>query len=161
MTEGEPEPSFRVAVLGLGLIGGSVGLAARERLGAEVVGWDPDAEVRARAVERGVVDRAVAAPADFDPGADVVVIAAPVSELSALVGTACAHFAGAVVTDVGSTKAALAAAHPRDPYIGGHPLAGAEVAGVENAALSATQFHPEKSGDAGSQLLTNWLGTLA
>jgi imidazole glycerol-phosphate synthase subunit HisH len=35
------------------------------------------------------------------------------------------------------------------------------VAGVENAALSATQFHPEKSGDAGAQLLTNWLGTLA
>ncbi|WP_243737749.1 imidazole glycerol phosphate synthase subunit HisH [Blastococcus xanthinilyticus] len=34
------------------------------------------------------------------------------------------------------------------------------VAGVENAALSATQFHPEKSGDAGAQLLTNWLGTL-
>jgi glutamine amidotransferase len=35
------------------------------------------------------------------------------------------------------------------------------VAGVENAALSATQFHPEKSGDAGAQLLTNWLGTLS
>ena len=34
------------------------------------------------------------------------------------------------------------------------------VAGVENAALSATQFHPEKSGDAGAQLLTNWLDTL-
>ncbi|WP_445151095.1 prephenate dehydrogenase/arogenate dehydrogenase family protein [Baekduia sp. Peel2402] len=137
--EGEPpgesfrsEPSFRLALVGLGLIGGSVGLAARERTSARVVGWDPDPGVREKALERGVVD--VAAPSlDAIEGVDVVVVAAPVGELSSLVGDACERFPGAVVTDVGSTKAALVAANSRDPYIGGHPLAGAEVAGVENA----------------------------
>jgi prephenate dehydrogenase len=133
VTEGEPEPSFRLALIGLGLIGGSVGLAARERLGAHVVGFDPDEGVRERALERGAVDAVVAQPAHFAPDADVVVVAAPIGGLARHVGEACAHFAGAVVTDVGSTKAALVAAHPRDPYIGGHPLAGAEVAGVEHA----------------------------
>jgi len=143
VTEGESEPSFgpegrpsgqqpRLAIVGLGLIGGSVGLAARERAGAWVVGWDPDPDVRAKALERGVVD--VAAPGlDAIEGVDVVVVAAPVGALSSSIGHACERFPGAVVTDVGSTKAALVAAHPRDPYIGGHPLAGAEVAGVENA----------------------------
>jgi prephenate dehydrogenase len=133
VTEGDSEPSFRVALLGLGLIGGSVGLAARERLGAHVSGWDPDPDVRARALERGAVDVAAPSPEDLATAVDVVVVAAPVGELSSLIGAACARFDGAVVTDVGSTKAALTAAHPRDPYIGGHPLAGAEVAGVEHA----------------------------
>lgn len=144
MTEASDEPSFRpesepsgeafrLALVGLGLIGGSVGLAARERLGAEVVGFDPDPEVRAKALERGVVDAVVDEPGDFPREVDVAVIAAPIAGLARHVAEACAFFAGAVVTDVGSTKAALVAGHPRDPYIGGHPLAGAEVAGVEHA----------------------------
>jgi prephenate dehydrogenase len=133
VTEGEPEPSFRVAVLGLGLIGGSVGLAARARTDARVVGWDPDPVVRAKALGLGVVEAVAAEPDAFQDEPDVVVVAAPVGELSGLIGFAAERFARAVVTDVGSTKAALVAGHPRDPYIGGHPLAGAEVAGVENA----------------------------
>src|SRR4051794_41986721 len=68
--EADAEPSFRVAVLGLGLIGGSVGLAARERLGAHVVGFDPDERVRELALERGVVDVAVDDVAGLGP-ADV------------------------------------------------------------------------------------------
>jgi prephenate dehydrogenase len=152
VTEGESEPSFRLAVIGLGLIGGSVGLAARERSGAHVVGWDPDPGVRAKALERGVVDDA-APSLDAIEGADVVVVAAPVGELSSLIGRACERFPGAVVTDVGSTKAALVAAHPRDPYIGGHPLAGAEVAGVENARAdlfaNATWYLTPRAGSEG------------
>jgi prephenate dehydrogenase len=132
VTEGDAEPSFRVAVLGLGLIGGSVGLAARERLGARVMGWDPDAGVRERAVARGAIDVAAEDPAALG-AADVAVVAAPVGALAEGIAQAIAHVGGAVVTDVGSTKAALVAEHARDPYIGGHPLAGAEVAGVENA----------------------------
>lgn len=132
MTEASDEPSFRVAVLGLGLIGGSVGLAARQRLGARVTGFDPDPGVRERALERRAVDVAVDDPADLG-AADVAVVAAPVAALADGIAAACAACPGAVVTDVGSTKAALVAAHPRDPYIGGHPLAGAEVAGVEHA----------------------------
>ncbi|WCB93675.1 hypothetical protein DSM104299_02391 [Baekduia alba] len=129
---GAEPPSFRVAVLGLGLIGGSVGLAARERLGAHVVGFDPDPAVRERAVELGAVDRAVDQVAALGD-ADVAVVAAPVHALRERIAEACAHVAGAVVTDVGSTKHALVEASPGDPYIGGHPLAGAEVAGVEHA----------------------------
>jgi prephenate dehydrogenase len=133
VTDGDAEPSFRVALVGLGLIGGSVGLAARRRLGADVVGFDPDPEVRAKALELGVVGTVVDEPAAFPRAVDVVVIAAPIAGLARHVEQACAFFEGAVVTDVGSTKAALVAAHPRDPYIGGHPLAGAEVAGVKHA----------------------------
>jgi prephenate dehydrogenase len=126
------EPPLRVAVLGLGLIGGSVGLAARERLNAYVIGFDPDPRVRERAVERGAADLAVSEPAALGP-ADVAVVAAPVHALRERIADACAHVDGAVVTDVGSTKHALVDSVPGDPYIGGHPLAGAEVAGVEHA----------------------------
>lgn len=132
MTDGDDEPSFRLALIGLGLIGGSVGLAARQRLDAYVTGYDPDPGVRERAVQRGAVDRAVPDPAALG-AADVAVVAGPVSTLADGVAAACAHVPGAVVTDVGSTKHALVEAHPHGPYIGGHPLAGAEVAGVEHA----------------------------
>jgi prephenate dehydrogenase len=135
VTDGDAEPSFRLALVGLGLIGGSVGLAARQRLGAFVEGWDPDPATRSRAVELDVVSAVVDDPRDLAREADVVVIAAPLADVAEQLDIACARFAGtrAVVTDVGSTKAALVAAFARDPYIGGHPLAGAEVAGVENA----------------------------
>jgi prephenate dehydrogenase len=126
------EPPLKLALLGIGLIGGSVGLAARERLGARVVGFDPDPEVLDRALARGAIDTAVGDPAELGP-ADVAVVAAPVQALRDRIAEACAHVPGAVVTDVGSTKHALVEALPTDPYIGGHPLAGAEVAGVEHA----------------------------
>jgi prephenate dehydrogenase len=127
------EPPLRLALLGLGLIGGSVGLAARARLGAHVTGFDPDPAVRERAVERGAVDVAVAEPAALG-AADVALVAAPVQALAERIGDACTHVDGAVVTDVGSTKHALVEAAPEGSrYIGGHPLAGAEVAGVEHA----------------------------
>jgi prephenate dehydrogenase len=123
---------FRVALVGLGLIGGSVGLAARERMGARVVGFDPDPGVRERAVALGAVDEAVDDPAALG-AADVALVAAPVHALGHRIAEACGHLPGAVVTDVGSTKRALVEAAPSPRYIGGHPLAGAEVAGVEHA----------------------------
>jgi prephenate dehydrogenase len=127
------EPPLRLGLLGLGLIGGSVGLAARERLAAHVSGFDPDPGVRARALERGAIDRAVEDVGDL-AASDVVVVAAPVQALAERIAEACAAAPGAVVTDVGSTKRALVEAAPKDSiYIGGPPLAGAEVAGVEHA----------------------------
>jgi prephenate dehydrogenase len=132
VTEDDAEPSFRLALVGLGLIGGSVGLAARERLGAHVVGYDPDPDVRARALERGAVDVAVDDVAGLGP-ADVALVAAPVAALADGIAAAAAHCDGAVVTDVGSTKHALVEGSGDPAYIGGHPLAGAEVAGVEHA----------------------------
>ncbi|MFN8173684.1 MAG: prephenate dehydrogenase/arogenate dehydrogenase family protein [Solirubrobacteraceae bacterium] len=125
---------MRVAVLGVGLIGGSVALAARERAGAEVHGWDPDPDAVHAAAGRGALDAGAASLGQAVDGADVVVVAAPVGALPAAVGAALeAASADAVVTDVGSTKRAVVAAHDDPRFVGGHPLAGAESAGVENA----------------------------
>jgi prephenate dehydrogenase len=126
------EPPLRLALVGLGLIGGSVGLAARERLGAFVTGFDPDPRVRALALERGVVDAVVDEVAALG-AADVALVAAPVQSLAERIREVCASVDGAVVTDVGSTKHALVATIDHPNYIGGHPLSGAEVAGVEHA----------------------------
>jgi prephenate dehydrogenase len=123
-----------VAVLGVGLVGGSVGLAARERLGAEVRGFDPGAGVLDRAVEHGAIDVACGSAAEAVDGADAAFVAAPVRALPGVVEQALAAAAPAcVVTDVGSTKRALVAAVDDQRFIGGHPLAGAETAGVEHA----------------------------
>jgi prephenate dehydrogenase len=125
----------RIAVLGVGLIGGSIGLAARRRLEAEVVGFDPDPATLERALEAGVLDRAAGSVAAACEGADAVFCAAPVAGLAALAAEALAASGpDTVVTDVGSTKRAIAAALGEDErFIGGHPLAGAETAGVGNA----------------------------
>jgi prephenate dehydrogenase len=125
----------RIAVLGVGLIGGSIGLAARRRLEAEVVGYGRTPATLARAVEIGALDRAAGSLAEACDGADLVFCAGPVGALPAQAGEALAACGpGAVVTDVGSTKGELVSARGDDErFIGGHPLAGAETAGVENA----------------------------
>ncbi len=126
---------MKVAVLGVGLIGGSIGMAARQRSGATVAGWDPDPATIAEARGAGAIDDATDSVAEACAGAEVVFCAAPVGSLPALVAEALAAApAGTVVTDVGSTKRALVAAHASDErFIGGHPLAGAEVAGLAGA----------------------------
>jgi prephenate dehydrogenase len=126
---------MRVAVLGVGLIGGSIGLAARRRLGAEVVGFDPDAGTIELARVAGAIDTAAESPGAAAAGADLVFCAAPVGPLPEVARQAL-DSAGpdCVVTDVGSTKREIVAALRDDEgFIGGHPLAGAETAGVENA----------------------------
>ena len=121
-------------MLGVGLIGGSIGLAARQRADAEVCGYDPDERVRASALELGAIDTQAADIATAVAGADVVFVAAPVSALAHTVQAAlAAASADCVVSDVGSTKRPLAAAGADERFIGGHPLAGAETAGVQHA----------------------------
>jgi prephenate dehydrogenase len=129
------EDGPKVAVLGVGLIGGSIGLAARRRLGAEVVGFSRTPATLERALALGVLDRAAGSLAEACAEADVVFCCGPVAALPAQAGAALAACGpGAVVTDVGSTKGELVAALGDDErFIGGHPLAGAETAGVENA----------------------------
>lgn len=126
---------MRAAVLGVGLIGGSIGLAARQRLDCEVVGWGPRAATLERALALGAVDRAAGSVAEACADADVVFCASPVSVLPELVAGALeASGPETVVTDAGSTKRQLVAALGEDErFIGGHPLAGAETAGVQNA----------------------------
>jgi prephenate dehydrogenase len=126
---------LRVAILGVGLIGGSIGLVARKRAGAEVCGYDPDERVRALALELGAIDEQAADIAGAVSGADVVFAAAPVGVLAATVRQALGS-AGpvTVVTDVGSTKLALDEVRRDRRFVGGHPLAGAETAGVAGAS---------------------------
>ena len=128
---------MRIAVLGVGLIGGSVGLAARRRLDAEVAGFDPDAANLEAALELNALDRGAESVAEAVEGAALVFCAAPVAALPALGAEAVdAAGSGAVVTDVGSTKRRLLAGLPdtaAESFIGGHPLAGAETSGVVNA----------------------------
>ncbi len=126
---------MRIAVLGVGLIGGSIGLAARRLAGAAVAGWDPDDAVLQDALRRGAVDEAGRDLAGAVAGAEAVFVAAPVGQLPAAVeGALAAAGRDCVVTDVGSTKRILAGVGECDQrFVGGHPLAGAETSGVANA----------------------------
>ena len=126
---------MRTAVLGVGLIGGSIGLAARQRLDAEVVGWGPRRATLDRALELGAIDRAADSIEEACADAELVFCAGPVAALSELAGAALAASGPqTVVSDAGSTKRGIVAALGEDErFVGGHPLAGAETAGVENA----------------------------
>ena len=112
-----------------------MGLSARARVdGAVVSGWDPDAAALARALERGAVDRACGSVAEAMEGAEICFACAPVGVLPALAAEALAQGGDCVVSDVGSVKRPVIERVAGDErFIGGHPLAGAEVSGVEHA----------------------------
>lgn len=129
----------RLLVVGLGLIGGSAALALR-RSGRfeEVVGVDLWEEVVRKARALGVVDRGTTEPEAWLEEADVVLLAVPVDRIPDWLDRWSDRMApGAVVTDVGSTKRGVAEAMAALPEhleaVGGHPLAGCERRGVENA----------------------------
>jgi prephenate dehydrogenase len=125
---------MRIAVLGVGLIGGSVGLAARERLDAEVAGWGPRAGTLEKALDLGAVDSVASTVAEAVDGASVVFACGPVETLPGLVRSALAAAPrDCAVTDVGSVKRPLVEEIGDERFCGGHPIAGAETAGVENA----------------------------
>jgi prephenate dehydrogenase len=132
---------MRLAVLGVGLIGGSVGLAARTYLDdACVVGFDPAAGVLSRGRALGAIDAAAGSVREALAGAEACFLCAPVGELPALLGEALATApADCVVSDVGSTKRALARATSDQRFVGGHPIAGAETSGVEQARADLFQ----------------------
>ncbi len=113
---------MRVAVLGIGLIGGSIGLAAKRRSGAQVCGYDLDADVRSSALELGAIDVQAPDLAAAVDGADIVFAATPVAALPATVREALACAGPAcVVSDVGSTKRPLTAAGVRRALRRGTP----------------------------------------
>ncbi len=125
---------MRVAILGVGLIGGSIGLAARSRAGAHVTGLDPDGAATTEGITLGALDAAASDIRSAVSEADVVVVCVPVGSVVGVATEALAH-AGpdTVVTDVGSAKAPIVSAIDDPRFIGGHPLAGAETAGVRHA----------------------------
>ena len=129
---------MKVAVLGTGLIGGSLALALRERVpGWEIHGFDTDPSVRARAASLRVTDRICDSPEAAASGADLVVLAPPVDLIPALCSRIAPGLeASAVVTDVGSSKVGVVRAGEAilgDRFVGGHPMAGSERHGVEAA----------------------------
>jgi cyclohexadieny/prephenate dehydrogenase len=127
----------RVAVIGLGLLGGSTGLAIAENLpGCTTTGYDADPEVRRRAAERGLVDRVWETAAEAVADAELVIFCVPVGAM----GDAAREIAqalppGAIVSDVGSSKAAvgeaLRQALPGVTVIPAHPVAGTERSGPD------------------------------
>ena len=127
----------RVAVIGLGLMGGSLALALRGKV-AERVGYDPDPQIVSLANQQQVVDLASADLSEVLPGSDLVVLAAPVLAILDLLQTLDQlHPGPAVVLDLGSTKTQVAkgmASLPErfDP-LGGHPMCGKEKASLVNA----------------------------
>lgn len=138
-------PTYRnVAILGVGLIGGSIGLALRQRgLAGEVVGIGRRQASLDKALAHGAVDRATTDLAEGAAAAEVVVIATPVDSV---VEDVCRAVAAAPstawVTDVGSAKAAICGqvetrlADAAKRFVGSHPLAGDHRCGPENASAS-------------------------
>jgi prephenate dehydrogenase len=125
-----PTMAGSLGIVGVGLIGGSIGMAAR-RAGWDVLGVDAPA-VLERAVDVGAVDRG--GRMDEVRRLDMVVLAAPVSKIGGLLSDLAPT--EALVTDVGSAKAAIvrqAAQTGIRRFVGGHPMAGSELSGVANA----------------------------
>lgn len=138
MTVTPPAGVGRCAVLGTGLIGGSVA-AALGALGIDVIGWDRDELCAARALERGVVAAVAASLGEAVAGADVAFVAVPVGATAEVVIAALDADARVIVTDVGSVKGAVVGAveHARPEaagrFVGGHPMAGSEQDGVDGS----------------------------
>jgi len=136
----------RVALLGLGLIAGSMALAMREKgLAGRIVGHARSVETRQTALEIGLVDEVFDTAAEAVRGADLVVFCVPVGVMGQLAEQVAPHLEkGATVTDVGSVKGAvIKAIAPHIPegvhFIPGHPLAGTEHSGPR--AGFASLFH--------------------
>ncbi|HOV78638.1 MAG TPA: prephenate dehydrogenase [Bacillota bacterium] len=130
----------KVSIIGVGLIGGSIGMALDMRgLAGEIVGTGSRAENLRLAAELGAVHTYTGSLSEGVAGADLVVIATPVSVTMQVLKQVLSHLApGTVVTDVGSTKAGIVfeaskVMPPGRIFVGGHPMAGSEQIGVRGA----------------------------
>jgi prephenate dehydrogenase len=138
-------PIERIAILGTGLIGASIGLALRSHgFTGEIAGWDPDPEELAIAVERGAVHFGLSDGLAAAISSDVTVLCGPVfTILEWMERLAPVLKPGQLVTDVGSVKGALVE-RARERYnlqdsvgfLPGHPMAGKEVSGAANADVN-------------------------
>jgi len=141
------EPDIRifdtVAIVGVGLIGGSLGMAAKSRgLARRVIGIGRDERKLNRAVELGAIDSLCTSVEDGAASADLVIICTPVTLIAPTLRRMLDSLRqDVIVTDVGSTKCevmeqAAAVLGSDRQFIGGHPMAGSEQAGVENAVAN-------------------------
>ncbi|WEK48307.1 MAG: prephenate/arogenate dehydrogenase family protein [Candidatus Andeanibacterium colombiense] len=127
----------RVAIIGLGLIGGSIGLAVRDHLpGVATTGYDADPEVRKRARERGLADTIYDSASEAVHRADLVILCVPVGAMGEVARAMAPALAkGVLISDVGSSKQtvteALREALPGREVIPAHPVAGTENSGPD------------------------------
>ena len=132
-------PIQRISILGVGLIGGSLGLSWKKyRPSLSVMGYDrPD--ILERALARGAIDETADQPEEAVTQADLVVVSVRLSAMPALLELIAPHLPdGCVVTDVGSVKRPIVrhaeAVLPEGvTFVGGHPMAGSEQGGIEHA----------------------------
>jgi prephenate dehydrogenase len=126
----------RLAIIGTGLIGASVALAAKRTGAWTATGFDPDPAALEAAIARGAVDEGADSLGDVVREANLAVVAAPVAALAAQVqSTLEASGDACTVTDVGSTKSGVCAAAARTArFVGGHPVCGSEAHGAEHAS---------------------------
>lgn len=136
----------RIAIIGVGLLGGSVALAAKRRWpDATLVGSSRKSATRQLMLDQHVVDCAFDNAAQCVADCDLIVIAAPVGHIARLLPEiAEASAPQAIITDVGSTKQEIVTAAEGDAaaalrFVGSHPIAGSERTGVENASVDLFQ----------------------
>ena len=134
-----------ITIIGLGLIGGSIGMALKRAGVGGIIGYARNPEKARRAVELGAIDRAEENLISAADKADIVILTTPVLAMRDILKQIGNHLkSGCVVTDTGSTKAKVMAwAEEYLPslvsFIGGHPMAGKELSGIE--AAEANLFH--------------------
>jgi prephenate dehydrogenase len=152
----------RLSIIGVGLLGGSIGLAAKSAaMGCRVVGYGHRPSTLEKALASGAIDEAANTPAEAVSGADLVILCTPVGLFRQnLTDIAPGLARGAIVTDVGSTKRAVVQAaaevlpkHAK--FVGSHPMAGSEKRGVEFARAdlfcgARCILTPDPSTDAGA-----------
>lgn len=164
-------PSFdTVAIVGFGMMGASLALALREAgLAKTVIAVDIRDDHRRTAIAKGLADSAEADPARAAAHADLVVLATPIGRFGDIARAIGPHLkSGAIVTDLGSTKGSvLADVLPHMPegvaFVPGHPLAGSEKSGPENAIRGLFRERwailtptPETDPDALARLRAMW-----
>ena len=133
-------PAFKkIALIGFGLIGGSIARAAKEQgLAGEIVTTDRSAKTRARVVELGIVDRVVETNTEATEGADLVILCIPVGACGPVAAEIAGHLKpGAIVSDVGSVKGAVVKdMAPHLPatmhFVPAHPVTGTEHSGPDS-----------------------------
>src|SRR4051794_17956680 len=163
--EGQPPIFQRIGIVGLGLIGGSIALAARELWPASLVIAVDNKDVLETAMRLHAIDVA-ADDLIVLAEADLVILAAPVRQNLAILAELEENVRlPAVITDTGSTKREIVEAArllpPRFTFIGGHPLGGAAASGLEHARTDLFKGRPwlftptgDASGDALDKLLS-------
>ena len=131
----------KIAIFGVGLIGGSFALALKNAHAVErVIGLGRTASSMARAIELGIIDEVTISVADAVRDADLVLVAAPVAQTESILAAIAPHLQpGTVVTDAGSTKSDVVAAARKalgakiSQFVPGHPIAGRELNGPDAA----------------------------